>query len=109
MYAKQKNGVILKYPYLLEDLQMENPYTSFDGRFSLIEWYLQTEDAINSGAEIVEVIDALPPKINFYEFSMEKNKVPELVDGVWQLTWVVKENTTEQKEAFLISQQNATP
>jgi hypothetical protein len=108
MYAKQKNGVILKYPYLLEDLQMENPYTSFDNRFSLSEWYLKTEDAINTGAEIVEVIDALPPKINSYEFSIEKNKVPELVDGVWQLTWVVKETTTEEKEAFLITQQNAT-
>lgn len=108
MYAKQKNGLILKYPYLFQDLQIENPYTLFDGRFSLIEWYLKTEDAINTGAEIVEVVDAPPPKIDFYQFNMEKNTIPELINNVWQLNWIVKEKTEEEKQLFLINQANAT-
>lgn len=109
MYAKQKNGIILKYPYFYEDLQIENPNTRFDNRFSLPEWYLKTEDAINIGAEIVEVIETPAPQIDFSSFDIEMKQIPELINGIWQLNWIVKEKTEEEKEFLRLNQLSGTP
>jgi len=55
MFAKVKDASVLIYPYTMETLRSENPYTNFSQNKSLIELYEGTEDQIQTGARIVEV------------------------------------------------------
>lgn len=64
-YAKVNNNTLLEYPYTMVDLHKENPSSSYDNRFSLPEWYSQTEKAVNTGNKIVEVFVEDAPEIDY--------------------------------------------
>ena len=73
------------YPYTLDDLQRDNPETSFPGdmtNFDPTPWYCYP------------VQDTTPPVVDYTEnLAMGE---PVLVDGVWTQTWVVTPATPEE-------------
>lgn len=62
-YAKVLNKKIIAHPYDFLDLCKENPNTTYDDRFTVQEWYAQTEDA-KVGYTLQEVIEEPYPDIN---------------------------------------------
>jgi len=55
MYAKVKGASVLIYPYTMDTLKSENPYTNFNGKTDLMSLYQGTENQKETGARIVEV------------------------------------------------------
>jgi len=96
MYAKVKMDAIVQFPYSMDDLQAENPYTNFDAQKSIEELYAVTEDAINTGCTIVFV----SIEDNMHSFDPLKKAVrddlPTLIESNWIWKWHY-ENKTEQE------------
>lgn len=99
-YAKIINNSIVIFPYTWETLQSENPHSVFDSRFTLPEWYTQTENSSASNADIVEVLELPVPDIDSALFNLSPPNTPEFIDGSWVLAWKVTEKTPEEKTAF---------
>lgn len=99
-YAKVSNGNVVSFPYSWETLKTENPYSVFDDRFSLPEWYAQTEICAQTSSFIVEVSTLSRPVVDAALFNIEPPSTPEFVDGAWVLRWQVLEKTAEEKAAF---------
>ena len=99
-YAKVLNGGVIDFPYTWEILKTENPHSTFDDRFSLPEWYAQTQNCTETGSSIVEVSTLAMPVVDVALFNMEPPSTPELVDGSWVLRWKVIDKTAEEKAAF---------
>lgn len=92
MLNAKVNGVtLLKYPYTFADLREENPFTRYDGRFTLPEWYAQTEDAQNTGATVVEVVIADHPEYDSTSHYIRNAGSPNLSGNVWTLGWEIVE------------------
>lgn len=91
LFSKTNNTTFIKYPYTFSDLREENPYTRYDGRFALPEWYAQTEDAQNTGATVVEVVIANQPEYDNTTHYLSQKTTPELIDGVWTIGWDIVE------------------
>lgn len=91
MFAKTNNTDLIKYPYTLADLREENPYSRYDGRFTLAEWYAQTEDAASTGSAVVEVVIADQPEYDSTTHYLRQQTTPELIDGVWTIGWDIVE------------------
>lgn len=86
-YGKIKDNSIEIYPYSYSNLYSDNPYTSFDNRYDLSEWYAQTEDAIQKGYSLVEVHELAVPDYNTTTHRIEAKSTPELIDGRWIIDW----------------------
>lgn len=97
-YAKVNGEELVKYPYTWGDLAEENPYTLYDSRFDLPEWYAQTEEGISSGNDIVEVTVQDPPEIDdaTQKIIFDKLKQPSFENGVWVIAYDVVEKTQEE-------------
>lgn len=95
-YAKISGLTVLKYPYTLSDLELENPHTKFDNRFNLDEWFAQTENAKN-GDKVVEVQEQTCSELATDEFFYVQASIPSFFNGNWVLSWVLKEKTKEEK------------
>jgi hypothetical protein len=91
MFAKTTLTTILSYPYTFADLREENPHSRYDGRFTLPEWYAQTEDAASTGAAVVEVVIAGQPEYDSTTDYLIQKTTPELIDGVWAIGWDIVE------------------
>lgn len=91
MFIKTHNTTLIKHPYTFADLREENPYTRYDGRFTLPEWYAQTEDAQTTGATVVEVVIADQPGYDTETHYLTQHTTPALVDGVWTIGWDIVE------------------
>jgi hypothetical protein len=99
-YAKIINNSIDIFPYTWETLQSENPHSVFDDRFTLAEWYDQTENSNVSNANVVEVLELPIPTIDPNVFNLSPPTIPEFIDGAWVLAWKTTEKTPEEKAAF---------
>jgi len=101
MFAKIKNNQIVKFPYDINDLQLENPYTYYGANFDFIETYNKTEDAINNQYELVEVVpDTIPSYDNTKQMiQYDKNNVV-LENGKWIIKWIVQDLPEEVKVIF---------
>jgi hypothetical protein len=100
MFAKIKDSEVLVFPYTINTLQEENPHTNF-GFFTeenLPELYSTTEDAVQSGASIVNVeVDSTS------DFLIESKKyvldeTPLLVNGVWKVQKRIQDLSGEELE-----------
>lgn len=89
MYAKLSDGQIEKYPYTLSDLRAEYPNTSFPSMF---------DQEVLDGYSMVEVQATTAPTATYSQNLSEGQ--PELVDGVWQQTWVVTDKPAEEVVAI---------
>jgi hypothetical protein len=100
MYAKIKNTTCVEYPYTFQNLQSENPYTNYGNNFDVAYWYPQTNDAIQNGYTLVEVINTEKPTYDEEHQSCTINTQPTYVDGQWLLEWTVSDFTPEQQEEY---------
>lgn len=91
LHAKTNNTNLIKYPYTFTDLREENPYSRYDGRFTLSEWYAQTDDATATEATVVEVVIADQPEYGTATHYLSQKQTPELIDGVWTIGWDIVE------------------
>jgi hypothetical protein len=102
LLAKIKNNIVETYPYTKEHLLEENPNSSYDDRFSLKEWFEQTEQALQHGYILAEVQLIMPtqqeytPRLQNYAIKT----IPELLDGVWVLGYTLSDKTQAEKDAF---------
>lgn len=90
-YAKTNNTNLIKYPYTFADLREENTYSRYDGRFTLSEWYAQTDDAASTGATVVKVVIADQPEYDTATHYLTQQTTPALIDGVWTIGWDIVE------------------
>ena len=96
-YAKvSKEDLLLVYPYHRDNLVQDNPHSVYDDRFSLIEWFNQTDDHLVLNNKLVEVVVAIIPDIDFNVKAVELNDIPSLVEGIWTLTWITRDRTAEE-------------
>jgi hypothetical protein len=109
MFAKVQGLTVVKFPFTFLDLKEENPYTNFDNRFSLIEWYEQTENATIENSKLVFVLVEEPPIFNFNAEQIFKQTVPTFTNGNWVLGWDVVEMTELEKQNILNFQEESTP
>jgi hypothetical protein len=99
MHAKTNGAVLLKYPYTFADLREENPYTYYDNRFTLPEWYAQTDEGLSAGNTVVEVKAATRPEYDKSTHCVTQRAAPELIGGEWVLGWdIVDRSLVDPKE-----------
>lgn len=108
MFAKTNNTTLIKYPYTFADLREENPHSRYDGRFTLPEWYAQTDDATSTGATVVEVVIADQPEYDTATHYLIQKTTPELIDGVWTIGWDIVERPPVVETAANASGSTAT-
>ena len=84
LYIKVENNEIIKYPYSIRELKMDNPNVSFPVTLST--------ELLNSFG--VYVVTEVVPTEDYTKVVSEIN--PTLVDGVWTQTWLI-ENATEEE------------
>ena len=101
-YAKVNNNTLLEYPYTMVDLHKENSSSSYDNRFSLPEWYSQTEEAVNTGNKIVEVFVEDAPEIDYASQNIWQDLVPSFNENKdnWVFSWTVTDKTAEEISAY---------
>tara|TARA_R110000824_G_scaffold148458_2_gene318244 strand:- start:1339 stop:1803 length:465 start_codon:yes stop_codon:yes gene_type:complete len=89
MYARIKNLIIEKYPYLVADLKSDNPLTSFP-----LDPLKSAE--LREYFDIVEVGEKSKP-----EYSKQTHKciekTPVLKEGTWTQAWETKAKTSAEK------------
>lgn len=101
-YAKINNNTLLEYPYTISDLHKENPSSAYDDRFSLPDWYSQTEQAINRGNKIVEVFSEEGPEIDVTTQNIIQASVPSFSqnEDKWVLAWIVTAKSAEELSKY---------
>lgn len=91
MYAKTLNNEIVKFPYTFFDLTIENPNTSFDDRFSISEWYSQTENCATTGAKVKEVTLLAEPLYNSETQILQIKSLPQFENENLVIGWDILE------------------
>lgn len=85
-YIKVSNiNELLKYPYTWNDLYEENPFTIYDDRFSLADWYEKTEEGISSENKILEVVIQDCSPIDHSKFTVTYDDTPVFENDQWIL------------------------
>lgn len=100
MYAKVNNTELISYPYTWEDIKNDNPFSNYDNRFNLIEWYSKTTEAEENDFSIVEVVILDIPIFDIQTQNIERFTNPILVNGVWSLDCHIIEKTEEEVVAY---------
>lgn len=90
MYAFVKNGIVLKFPYTLNDLRQSYPNVSFPSN---------VDDAFLEQYGMRRVHSSEPPKVEFWQKVLRK--LPEFVEGRLQEAWQVIDVSKEETEAKL--------
>lgn len=99
-YAKIKNGIVVKFPFTVNDLQTENPSTNFGVVEDRIAVYAETNEGL-SGSFLVKVEEDQTPSINSsYEY-IERKEIPELIGEKYVIGWNVIQRSTEETNAIL--------
>ena len=84
LYVKINNNEIVKYPYSIRELKMDNPNVSFPVTLST--------ELLNSFG--VYSVTEVTPTSDYTKVVSEVN--PTLIDGVWTQTWLVEDATEEE-------------
>ena len=100
MYAKVHKNTVLVYPYTWENLKSENPFTAYDNRFTISEWYSKTEEALVGDKNIVEVLEKDPPDYDSATQKIEKNAQPISIFNNWYITWEIISLSKEEIAAY---------
>lgn len=86
-YVKIEDGKVVTYPYSIEKLRRDNPNTSFPD--------LMSDDAL-AAYGVHPVFSLAAPSIDAATQKLVQDAEPELVDGQWQIGWVVANLTAEE-------------
>jgi len=87
MYVKTSNNTVDEFPYNIRKLQKDNLNVSFPQEIS--------EETLSSFGVFSIVRGEFPESILHTETAVHA-LVPELVDGVWTLPWVVRDKTEDE-------------
>lgn len=88
--VKEKSrGVIDQYPYSTQQLKQDNPNTSFPSEI--------TDDLLQSYNVYPVSVEARPEVSD--DKKLELDEAPTYKDGVWSISWTVKNKTEEEKSA----------
>ena len=98
-YVEVNGSQVVTYPYTFASLQAENPYTNFGGNQDFLYWFPQTNASIELGYQLMPVTNTVPPSYDPLHQYIEQG-TPELRDGTWYETWVVKDFTPEQQQIY---------
>lgn len=79
-------------------LMRENPSSSYDGRFSLPDWYALTQESTATGNEIVEVRVLGEPEHDSDLYYPVQKTTPTLENGEWVLGWNLIEQPADSDE-----------
>ena len=95
MFAKIKDGAVVQFPYGMNELQAENPYTNYNGAYDVAAVFPTTEAATVHGQEVVPVT-RLPLPEHEQRTQLVTLGEPVMADGEWTVGWVVTNKTQEQ-------------
>ena len=85
-FAKIEGGVVIQFPYSIENLKEENPSTKFDQKTHLPLLYDLTEEGESSNFSIVEVFyDDITYDFDFGTQTIILDDFPSLIEGRWVL------------------------
>lgn len=85
MYILVKDGNIIKYPYSIYELKMDNKQTSFPANIS---------DEILAMFSVYPVVPADYPQVDYTKNVVEET--PNFVNGVWYQDYTVVDATAEE-------------
>ena len=80
-----KINKLIKYPYTWNDMCNENPFTLYDDRFTLAQWYEQTEEGSSSGNKILEVNMQDSSSVDHSKFTVTYDDTPVFENDQWIL------------------------
>lgn len=86
MYAKIVNDAVERYPYLIGDLLVENPNTSFPA---------SPDDALLAEWGVFPVYATEPPAHDPLNESVEQ-ATPTQINGLWTQSWIVRPATADE-------------
>lgn len=97
MFAKINNNQVVTYPYDMDNLLNENPYTAYGPITDFIGVYSETETAQQTNTKLIKVNPSTPPQ---YDRAIEKlvEVNPEFKDGEWVQSWRVDQLSEEEKK-----------
>jgi len=95
MYAKVKNNELVKFPYLFEELQADNPYTNYGNNIDFVAIFPHTDEAVKHGYELVVVQDDPVPDYNGSTHRVELS-APTFTNGKWVRVWSVVAKTEQE-------------
>lgn len=99
VYAEVKGTTLIQFPYTLESLQAENPYTNFGPDPDVEAIFPQTTTAIENGYTLAPVVYLPTPSYDPATQIPIQDSQPSLVNGVWQLGWTVRPLTPQEMES----------
>ena len=91
-YAKIENGEVIKYPYSIEDLKMDNPNVSFP---------LIIDEPTKSRYNMLS-IQKVEAQSDYTKNISEG--LPEFIEGIWTQTWIITDATQEEIDKRLSNQ-----
>ncbi len=102
LFAKVNTSNLIQFPYSWTNLVEENPSSSYDNRFTLVEWYQQTEEGTSTGNLIVPVEELERPTFDLSIQNIIKHTLPTLVEGSWNIGWTITNKTQQEVEAYSV-------
>ena len=106
MYAKIKDDAVVKFPYGVNELKIDNPYTNYGPSVDPLFVFSTTESAVLHGFSLVEVVVDEEPTFDFKTQRIEQANFPILTNGIWKLEYTVV-NLTDEEQAALREKQAA--
>jgi hypothetical protein len=101
LYAKVLGKDVVVFPYNKINLKKENPFSKYDNRYTISEWYKQTEEGLNTNYSVVEVeISSSPEYDNLTHYIALKDS-PLFIENSLVIEWDILEiqNITENSFA----------
>lgn len=98
-YAKVAGNIVITYPYGHENLYEENPYTNYGiiTESNFIQLYSTTDDSINNGYTLVEVVEGDAPEFNPQTEKVQLSEQVTYNNGTWSIVWETIELTQEER------------
>ena len=94
-YAKIKNEKVIEFPYTIDSLKRDNPYTNYDLSQDFIYLFSTTESA-GEGFELVSVEYQTQPSHDSLTQKVSYNEFPVLIDNVWTVLTTIENKTPEE-------------
>jgi hypothetical protein len=100
-YVKvSKNNEVLVYPYTMGTLMEENPSSIYDGRFSIAEWFSQTEVGLVGDIKVMPVEFGTQPDTDPFTQNLVLEETPTLVGDSWILAYTNKQKTQDDIDRY---------
>ena len=100
VYAEVQGSTLIQYPYTLQSLMDENPYTNFGPDPDIAAIFPETNTAITMGYILQPVVFLPKPAYDPATQICTQNNQPTLESNIWTLGWTIAQMTPEQQAAW---------